>query len=374
MEEVLRESAEDIAPTNEHVHSLVIFPILFDVSSADDLTTLNSQSVRTISTSNGAGTDPAADVPDNHEGIEVVRAEMSFYSTPHTEEFKRPVYDTLKRIQDSCHDDFVARCSGANSLRRGDNQLKQRHLSAIISEMENRRDRGGIIRDSAIKALFVSPPPIDMHGAREDQGSQYGKPVPGTGPEKGSRPPEKGSRTPPGSNSGGPQSPEIPSTGRGSWGAGFNDGDSDSDNEEDGHDHDHHGHDHRGHDHHDHDHHDHHHHHQIEEDVWFSGSLGFGQDGDMCLYENFPKVSNQCQFAVRDLHALRSTYWQQEVNSREGPPMGHPCFLFVLFSAAFLFILVFFNLKTRKMRKLNRAVMDAIESNPQLRAQGTSYP
>jgi hypothetical protein len=360
MEEVLRESAKDIVPTNEQVHSLVIFPIIFDVSSADDLTSLNSQSVRTISMSNGAVSDPAAEVPDNHEGIEVVKAEMSFYSTPHTEEFKRPVYDTLKRIQDSCHDDFVARCIGANSLRRGDNQLKQRHLSAIISEMENRRDRGGIIRDSAFKALYVSGSPID------DLGSQYDKPVPSTE--------EKGSRIPPGSNSGGPQSPEIPNTGRASWGAGFNDGDSDSDNEEDGHSRDHHGHDHRGHDHHDHDHHDHHHHHQIEEDVWFSGSLGFGQDGDMCLYENLPKVSNQCQFAVRDLHALRSTYWQQEVNSREGPPMGHPCFLFVLVSAALLFFLVFYNLKTRKMRKLNRAVMDAIESNPQLRAQGTSYP
>jgi hypothetical protein len=334
MEGVFRESAEDTAPTNEQAHSLLIFPILLDMSSADDQTSLNSQGVRMFSKPIDVVTDPAAVVPDNSDGIEVVKAEMSFYSTPHTEEFKRPVYDNLKRIQDSCRDDFVVKCSGPNNLRRGENPVKQRHLSAIITEMDTKI---------------------------------------GSGTEKGSGN-EKGSRIPPAPHSGDTQSPEIPNTGRGSWGSGFNDGDSDSDDEEEGHDHDHHGHDHHGHDHHDHDHHDHHHHHQIEEDVWFSGSLGFGQDGDMCLYENFPKVSSQCQLAVRDLHALRSTYWQQELNSREGPPMGHPCFLFLLVSAAFLFFLVFYNLKTRKMRKLNRAVMDAIESNPHLRAQGTFCP
>lgn len=316
MERFSRESAEDIAPTIEQ-HSLFLFPILLDVSSSDNL--LGSE------TSNGAVSNIAAGAPDNQDDIEVVKAEISFYSTPHTEEFKRPVYDTLMHIKDSCHEDFVAKCSIANSLRRGENPPKQRHLSAIIVEDHRYPKTSGPERREQVR---IHPVPKSAVGFR------------------------------------GPASI---------------DGDSDSDKEEDGHDHDHHDHDHHDHDHHGHDHHDHHHddhhhHHQIEEDVWFTGSLGFGQDGDTCLYENFPVLSNQCQLAVRDLHSLRSTYWEQEVHSREGPPMGHPCFLCVLVPAAFFFFIVFYNLKTRKMRKVNRAVMNAIESNPQLRAQGNFNP
>lgn len=362
MEGIFTESAEDTAPTTEQVHTLLIFPISFTTRfETNELPSMGSLGISSIDAPIDVVSEPAAEVPGNRDETEVVKAEMSFYSTPHTEEFKRPVYETLKRIQDSCHDDFVEKCSGANSLRRG-NPLNQRHLSAIFSKMDHQRERDSFSRHSDIQYLNRAP---EHDGQDQDQdGPPDGQrdrnpPGPGRG---------EGERIPPPPNAGGPQNPEIPSTRRGSWGS--HDGeDSDSDDEEDGHDHDHH-----GRDHHDHHHDDHHHHHQIEEDVWFSGSLGFGQDGDTCLYENFAKVSNQCQYAVQDLHELRSTYWQQEVNSREGPPMGHPCFFFFIVSAAFIVFLVFYNLKTRKMRKLNRAVMDAIESNPHLRAQGNAYP
>lgn len=325
----------------EQVHSLLIFPIRFEILSADDLPTLDSQSIETRNDATDMiPTDmilnPATDPADNLDEIEVVKAELSFYTTRHTEEFKRPVYDTLTRIQESCRADFASQCSVSKNVRRGENPLKQRHLSAIFAKMDYHRERDDLTQYDRVQGQ-------NSHGRGSAEEES---------PDRVSPPPEAGGR----------------------WDNGpIDGGDSDSDDEEDEHDHDHHDHDHHGHDHHDHDHHDHHHdgRRHIESDVWFQGSLGFGHDGDICLYENFHKISPECQFAVRDLHELRGTYWQQEVDAREGPPPGHACFLFGFISLALLLSLIFYNLKTRKMRQQTRAVMDAM-TNCQSRAQGNS--
>lgn len=50
----------------------------------------------------------------------------------------------------------------------------------------------------------------------------------------------------------------------------------------------------------------------VPEDRLFSGALGFGAEGDMCLYQNLDQLSDPCVSAVSDLYALRANYWAED--------------------------------------------------------------
>ena len=50
----------------------------------------------------------------------------------------------------------------------------------------------------------------------------------------------------------------------------------------------------------------------VPEDKYFSGALGFGAEGDMCLYQNLDQLSDPCVSAVSDLYALRANYWAED--------------------------------------------------------------
>ena len=43
----------------------------------------------------------------------------------------------------------------------------------------------------------------------------------------------------------------------------------------------------------------------LAEDTFFTGALGFGVMGDMCMYQNFDTLSLPCQSTITDLHELR---------------------------------------------------------------------
>jgi hypothetical protein len=56
----------------------------------------------------------------------------------------------------------------------------------------------------------------------------------------------------------------------------------------------------------------HHGHHGGPPDDVFSGALGYGPMGDMCIYSNFDKLDLDCQSAVADLHMMRQQYWRED--------------------------------------------------------------
>jgi hypothetical protein len=64
-------------------------------------------------------TDGDVEYPDldvNEINPDIVKAEMSFYSTPHTEDYRPVVYKTLKNIEKTCAADFTTLCAPSNSI------------------------------------------------------------------------------------------------------------------------------------------------------------------------------------------------------------------------------------------------------------------
>ena len=68
----------------------------------------------------------------------------------------------------------------------------------------------------------------------------------------------------------------------------------------------------------------------LVEDTFFTGALGFGVMGDMCMYQNFDTLSLPCQSTITDLHELReqvfntSTHTSLTLFSAHPPPSSHP--------------------------------------------------
>lgn len=108
-------------------------------------------------------------------------------------------------------------------------------------------------------------------------------------------------------------------------------------------------------------------HHPLPEDH-FPGNLGFGADTDLCLYQNFPQLSDDCQGAVSDLYHVRADYWEEYNDNQHHPPS--PLFCFLLIVGAVLLVLGF--VKRLCMYKKRRQVakfLDALNANPKLKAQ-----
>ena len=105
---------------------------------------------------------------------------------------------------------------------------------------------------------------------------------------------------------------------------------------------------------------------KLPEDTMFAGALGFGAEGDMCLYQNLDRLSDPCVRAVSDLYSLRSQYWAAEMT----PPPPRPCHSGLLLAALAilgLFLLVK-KLRWRKRREQVNAFLAAVAARPELKA------
>lgn len=124
---------------------------------------------------------------------------------------------------------------------------------------------------------------------------------------------------------------------------------------------------------------DHHHgsgcNHKVPKDNLFSGSIGYGNYGDSCMYQNIDNLSQPCLNAVQDLYVLREQYWEEEQQVNHNHP-GH-----------FVVVIMFFLLITSMIRKCIThkrntkvdSLLKVINANPSLKATleseiGTSLP
>jgi hypothetical protein len=91
--------------------------------------------------------------------------------------------------------------------------------------------------------------------------------------------------------------------------------------------------------------------------VSYQGALGFGMDGDSCVYANLDTFSQPCQQAVQDLYAFRYDYQDQ----------GRKChgFFWIIFG---VFVLMYvLGRKHRARRQKIVALLKALEANPALK-------
>lgn len=117
----------------------------------------------------------------------------------------------------------------------------------------------------------------------------------------------------------------------------------------------------------------------LAEDTFFTGALGFGVMGDMCMYQNFDTLSLPCQSTITDLHELREQYWNEEYEMNEGPGYGggrwhhhaHPGVALLFWFCAIPLMFMLGRKLKRKMIKRQQVinVLSAIEKNPALKAQ-----
>jgi hypothetical protein len=104
-----------------------------------------------------------------------------------------------------------------------------------------------------------------------------------------------------------------------------------------------------------------------EEDEFFIGALGFGADGDECLYTKFDQLTAPCQSSIEDLYTLREEYWNENQAIEESANRSHGAFI-VWFLLGVLLFLGFlrrraYNEKTKEARQF----LDAIDANPSLK-------
>lgn len=71
--------------------------------------------------------------------------------------------------------------------------------------------------------------------------------------------------------------------------------------------------------------------HHMPPDNMFAGAIGFGAEGDLCMYQNLDALSPPCQQAVADLYQLREQFWlEDQVAQGPPPPPHHHPFLLLL--------------------------------------------
>jgi len=100
----------------------------------------------------------------------------------------------------------------------------------------------------------------------------------------------------------------------------------------------------------------------------YTGAIGYGPQGDMCMYQSYGKLSSGCQTAIKSVFALRQQYWSEDVemSSHEGG-FGHVLLPLLLG----LFVVVGLIKRCgphRKHRKDAITILKAIEANPALKA------
>jgi hypothetical protein len=283
--------------------------------------------------------------PDDFEAnAEIIKAELSFYATPHTADYKEAVYYTLKNIETTCSNDYAKFCSLPTPTVMSFEFMRRRvlaHASPSDTSDVSTKRINHIMEGKRIMSHGMHIPVDNIPGSPMKSRKLRG----GCGHEEDRN---KGYHE----RNGPLVSPhdELPD-------------DADNKEDRDGFSADNSNNRHWG---------------PppppIEEDTFFEGSLGYGFMGDMCMYQNFENLAPSCQSSVADLHMLRSQYWAEEslANSRMGS-RGHShgmCVFWVLIMIGF-FLGIGISLRRRRLAKKDtRAILNAIQANPALAAQG----
>jgi hypothetical protein len=104
------------------------------------------------------------------------------------------------------------------------------------------------------------------------------------------------------------------------------------------------------------------------EPVQYMAPLGFGENGDICVYENYNSLSYSCQEAISIVYDLHNQYSEEE-EEMHGPP--RPMILLI----GILLTLVIIRSCCRlcgpgaKRHAKMRAIMDAIRADPELKSR-----
>ena len=112
----------------------------------------------------------------------------------------------------------------------------------------------------------------------------------------------------------------------------------------------------------------------VMDDYLFVGSLGYGDAGDMCMYDNFQKLAAPCQSSIADLHSLRQQYWKEETMARNGRG-DYSFFLSGVFVVLFVGLCILCRSYCNHMAKERQTKMDTlatlalIDADPALKAQ-----
>jgi len=100
----------------------------------------------------------------------------------------------------------------------------------------------------------------------------------------------------------------------------------------------------------------------------YGGSLGFGEEGDACMYKAYPRLSQTCKGAISDLYDFRDNFYAASQPSIIHPyHRHHGFFLFGLL----IFGLIFFTISYKRDKKTKqiRKILDVIDANPNLKSQ-----
>lgn len=287
--------------------------------------------ILSISSQNGISDEDMSSKPDSLEtNTEIVKAEMSFYTTPHSADYGEVVYYTLKNIETTCANDYAKLCSLPTPSVMSFEFMRRRVLahatpsdrSDIAAKRINRIMEGKHIMSHGMH-IPVDDTPEGPVRSRKLRGKCGGEREHARGIDDINNEEDRDRSSADDSNVGqwGPPPPPI------------------------------------------------------EEDTLFEGSLGYGLMGDMCMYQNFENLAPSCQSSVADLHMLRSQYWEEEsfANGRmgnRGRPHGMFVFLWVLIMIGFSLGIGISLRRRRLAKKDTRAILNAIRANPALAAQG----
>ena len=107
--------------------------------------------------------------------------------------------------------------------------------------------------------------------------------------------------------------------------------------------------------------------HHIAPDNSFAGNMGFGAEGDMCMYRGMAQgaVSQPCIGAVAELYQLRAQYWEETQLATMPPHHHHFGVLIVLLLLVFCAVRRF---RMARYHKQVRSLLTALHLSPQLKA------
>ncbi len=104
----------------------------------------------------------------------------------------------------------------------------------------------------------------------------------------------------------------------------------------------------------------------VPEDHSFSGNLGFGADGDMCMYRAMSqgRVSQPCVGAVSELYELRAQYWEE---SQQPQDFHHHHGLGLLILGVVLLACTVRRIYAVRYEKKVRSLLTALHTHPHLK-------
>ena len=350
--------------------------------SADNFAIGSSHHVMSDETSPSDNLDSEVAASDNLENNpNIVKAEVSFHKTPHNRDCEETVFSALKKIELTCAADFTSMCAVLGDTARP-------AIDQISSGLRNRKipvhakslsqSETAIGKDMASKRESMINRQVDQEGnalkvyknlrgepglsrfelsmilgninenSTDDKGEMDHMKRKGEG---GGLRREEDHAPRPNSEHHYPLEPWSPSVG------------DEKNSEDEGH---HHGHNDqnglqgpphsRG-----------------KEDHLFVGSLGYGDTGDMCMYDNFQKLAAPCQSLVANLHSLRQQH--RKVGSRAHDKPGGSGFLLLGIVFVVFFVCGFLGRSCCRLMKVigtkndTLATLALIDADPALKAQ-----